>query len=152
VTGRDEPVSRRVPADDEGSVLVLVIGLVVILCALVLMVIDVSIVALSRRAVSSAADGAAVSAAQGVDEAAYGRRGAQDFAPLSEALVADRVAAYADRAERGQPGLVLTGRVEAGSTVVVTARRQLTLPFSGWLAVGTVTVTAESRARASLTP
>lgn len=128
--------------------LVLVLGLAVVLLALVVVVVDVSMIALSRRAVSSAADGAAVSAAQGVDEAAYARRGAGQHVPLSAPLVRERVSAYAGRAERGQPGLVLESRIEGDATVVVTGRRELQLPFTGWFGIGSVTVTAESRARA----
>lgn len=136
--------------DDEGSVLLLVLGLSVVLFALVAVVVDVSVVALARRGVSSAADGAAVSAAQAVDTQAYAAAGAADVLPLSEAGVRQRVSTYAARAEQGQPGLTVTGRLEGPGSVVVTARREVALPFSGWFGVGRVAITAESRAQAPL--
>jgi hypothetical protein len=57
---------------------------------------------------------------------------------------------YAADARAGQPGLVLEPSVDAaGTTATVVARREVTLPFVGWLSVGrTVTVTAVARARA----
>jgi uncharacterized membrane protein len=140
-------MTRR-PSGDDGTVLVLVMGLAVVLLALVAVVVDVSIVALSRRAVSSAADGAAVSGAPAVEGPAYAAGGAAQGVPLSAAQVTQRVAAYGRRAALGQPGLELVGTVQGGSTVVVTARRDLTLPFSGWFGISQVTVRAESRARA----
>ena len=64
--------------------------------------------------------------------------------------VAAVVAQYAADAREGQPGLTLEPSVDAtGTTATVVARREVTLPFVGWLSVGrTVTVTAVARARA----
>lgn len=138
--------------DDEGSVLLLTIGLATVLLLLVGVVVNVSVAALARRAVSSAADGAAVSGAQGFDERAYLARGLDDAVPLSEGLVRDRVEAYAQRAARDQRGLELSSRLEGEETVVVTARRVVGLPFGGWLGLDEVTVTAESRARVPVAP
>jgi hypothetical protein len=53
--------------DDEGAIVVLVIGYAAIAIALVAAGIDASKVFLAQRALSSAADAAAVSAAEGVD-------------------------------------------------------------------------------------
>jgi Flp pilus assembly protein TadG len=58
----------RVVGDDErGSVTVLIIGFTAIAMALIVAGIDISKVFLAERALSSAADAAAVDAAQGVD-------------------------------------------------------------------------------------
>ena len=54
--------------DDEGTILVLTLGLVGLLVVVVAIVVDVSAVVLAKRGVASAADGAAVSAAQALDE------------------------------------------------------------------------------------
>jgi hypothetical protein len=137
--------------DDEGSVLILTIGLTAILLLLVGVVVNVSVAALARRSLSSAADGAAVSGAQGFDEQAYLTRGLEGAVPLSASLVRRRVEAYEERAERDQQGLQLEGRV-VDDTVVVTARRTVSLPFGGWLGIDEVTVEAESRARAPVAP
>lgn len=135
---------------DEGSVLVLMVGLAVVLLLLVGVVVDVSTVVLSRRSMSSTADAAAVSAAQGIDDDAFYADGPRDGVPLSPAAVADRVAAYADAAAEDQPGLQLSSRVEDGHVAVVSARRSVHLPFGGPFGVADVDVTAVARARAPL--
>lgn len=132
--------------------LVLTIGLTAILLVLVGVVVNVSVAALARRSLSSAADGAAVSGAQGFDEQGYLRSGLDAAVPLSESLVRQRVQAYEERAAHDQRGLTLDSDVVAGDTVVVTASRTVSLPFGGWLGIDEVTVTAQSRARAPVTP
>ncbi len=127
---------RRVPHGDDGSVLVLVLGLFAVLLLLVGVVVDVSAVVLARRSLSSTADGAAVAAAQALDEAVFYTRGPGEGVPLSPAGVAQQVASYAGAVADDQPGLVLTGAVDGGYTAVVTARRTVEVPFGGWLGVG----------------
>jgi len=145
-------VSGRRPAGEDGSVLVLVLGLTAVLLALVAVVVDVSAVVLARRGVSSAADGAAVAAAQGLDLDAFYRGGVDGGVPLSEQEVARRVAEYADEAAVGQPGLALESSVEDGVTARVLATRTVALPLGGRLGRDGVTVRAQARARAPLTP
>jgi Flp pilus assembly protein TadG len=58
---------RVIGDDEQGSVTVLIIGFTAIAMALIVVGIDVSKVVLAERALSSAADAAAVDAAQGVD-------------------------------------------------------------------------------------
>lgn len=142
----------RRPEGDEGSVLVLVLGLAGLLLVLVAVVADVSVVVLAKRSVASAADGAAVSGAQGLDQEAFYRQGAEAGVPLSAAAVADRVATYEATAAAEQPGLQLSSDVEGTGTAVVTATRSVALPFGGRLGVGPVEVTAQARARAPLAP
>lgn len=134
--------------DDEGSVLVLVIGLVVVLLLLVGVVVDVSALVLSRRSLASTADGAAVSGAQGIDYPAFYADGPAAGVPLSGTAVAELVAQYAAGASEDQPGLQLSSAVEDGHVAVVTARRTVRLPLSGGLGMGDVEVTAVARARA----
>jgi uncharacterized membrane protein len=53
---------------DEGSVLLLILGLVVLLVLVVTVVVDVTALFLARRDLFAAADGAALAGAQAVDE------------------------------------------------------------------------------------
>lgn len=116
----------------------------------VAVVVDVSAVVLARRAVASAADGAAVSAAQAVDPAAIYSGGLGGRLPLSAGEAAVRVQVYAADAGTGQPGLQLAVRVD-GDTAVVTATRPVRPPFPVF-GQGPVTVTAVARARAPVAP
>jgi Flp pilus assembly protein TadG len=133
--------------DDEGTVLVLTLGLVGLLLVVVAIVVDVSAVVLAKRGVASAADGAAVSAAQALDEQALYDDGLGARIPLSGQQAAARVAAYQADARAGQPGLELAVRIEAGTTAVVTASRRVRPPFAV-LGQREVVVTAVARARA----
>lgn len=142
--------ARAAGRGDDGTVLLLTLGLAGLLLVVVAVVVDVSAVVLARRGVASAADGAAVSAAQAVDPAVAYSGGLGGRLPLSPAQAALRVQAYAADAEAGQPGLQLAVRVE-GDTAVVTATRPVRPPFPVF-GQGPVTVTAVARARAPLAP
>jgi len=140
------------PRGDDGTVLVLTLGLCALLLVLVGVVVDVSVTVLAKRSVASATDGAAVSAAQALDDDVFYAQGLSGQVPLSDARVAERVADYATLAAGEQPGLRLDGHVEDGAVAVVTGTRTVVLPFSGWLGDGTVEVRAQARARAPLVP
>jgi Flp pilus assembly protein TadG len=133
--------------DDEGTILVLTLGLVGLLLVAVAIVVDVSAVVLAKRGVASAADGAAVSAAQALDEAALYEDGLGTRIPLSAQQAAARVAAYQLDAATGQPGLQLAVRIEGGTTAVVTGTRRVRPPFAAF-GDREVVVTAVARARA----
>ena len=139
--------------DDEGTVLLLTIGMSAVLLLLVAVVVDVSKVVLVKRALAS--DGAAVAAAQQPDLARLREPGAlEERLPLDSGQVAAVVADYAADAAAEQPGLELVGRVDdADDTVaVVEASRTVRLPFSGWLGVADVQVRATGRARSPVLP
>ena len=138
--------------DDEGSVLLLVVGLSVVLLLLVAAVVDVSAAILAKRSISSAVDGAAVAAAQQPDADAIRRDGLSGQLPLDDATVADVVGRYEAQEQPDQPGLVLVSRVEQPGTAVVEGRRTVRLPFSGWLGVGQVEIVAVARARSPIVP
>jgi Flp pilus assembly protein TadG len=141
----------RRPTGDEGTITVLVIGFTAILLLLIAVVVDVSAVVLARRGAASAADGAAVAAAQQLDTTALYRDGLDGAIPLAPADVVAVVGQYEQDAQNGQPGLRLAPSVDAaGTTATVVATRRVTVPFSGWLGVEGVTVTAVARARAPL--
>jgi hypothetical protein len=135
---------------DGGSVLLLVLGFAGVLLTMVAVVVDVSAVVLAKRGVASAADGAAVSAAQALDlDAAYaGGIGRQ--LPLEVGEARARVAAHEAQVRRQQPGLRLALRIE-GRTAVVTGSRTVRLPFR-LPGTGPVRVTAVARSRAPVLP
>ena len=135
---------------DEGSVLLLVIGFAGIPLVLVAVVADVSAVVLAKRSVASAADGAAVTAAQALDLDAVYDQGLGEQLPLSTGDARARVAAYEAQARGQQPGLRLVLRLEE-RTAVVTGSRTVRLPFR-LPGTGPVRVTAVARSRAPVLP
>jgi len=143
--------------DDEGTILLLTVGLAVVLMALVVVVIDVSVVVLARRGVANAADGAALLAAQQPDHRVLNdpdRRDALAFGlPLDPAAVADAVHRYQVEAAATQPRLTLTSSVVGARSTeaVVHARRTVSLPFVSWFGVKQVVVEATGRARSPVT-
>jgi uncharacterized membrane protein len=131
---------KRRTRDEEGTILLLTLGCLVIALMLVVVVVDASAVFLARRSLASEADGASIAAAQAVSKPLVYAQGAGARLPLTEVQAA--VAGYA-----GDPNLQATVEHEAdGDTVVVTGRRAVNLPFAGVLGIGPVTVTATSRA------
>ena len=132
---------RRRPAGDDGTIMLLTLGYVVVVLALVAVVVDVSSVYLARRALAADCDGAALAAAQSVDTDAIYRQGS----PTTE-LPLSRVEA----AVAGYPtadGVQLAAALDAGDDVVVTGRRTLQLPLIRFLGVGSVQVVASARAQ-----
>lgn len=140
--------------DDDGTILVLLLGFTAVLLLMVAVVVNVSSVILAKRALVSAADGAAVSAAQSLDlDALYARGLDSGRIPLDAAAARSRVAAYEARAAGAQPGLQLTVEVSVdGTTAVVRGRREVDLPFGRILGFSPVRVEAEARARAPVSP
>lgn len=141
---------RRV-RDDDGTILVLLLGFTAVLLLMVAVVVNVSSVILAKRSLVSTADGAAVAAAQELDLDALYARGLDGRIPLSRGQVAARVEQYERQA--GQEGVDLAGDVSAdGTTAIVRAVRRVDLPFGRILGFEPVRVEAEARARAPVTP
>lgn len=141
----------RRPRGEDGTILLLVLGFVAVLLVLVAVVGDVSAVILAKRGAASAADGAAIAAAQQLDDAVVYDSGIGAAIPLSPEAVRDVVATYAARAAAAQSGLQLSAELDsAQTTATVVATRSVLLPFTGWLGVRAVTVTAVAHARAPL--
>jgi uncharacterized membrane protein len=139
------------PRGDDGTILLLVLGFAAILLVLVAVVVDVIAVILARRGAASAADGAAVAAAQQLDEPAVYANGLGGEIPLSPDLVQQVVSDYGLHAAQAQHGLELSASLDAAqTTATVTASRDISLPFAGWLGIGHVRVTAVAHARAPL--
>lgn len=116
--------------DDEGQLLLLVLGYVLIGAVMVTVVVDLSIAYLHRRALAAAADGAALAAANQPDLAAL-YSGAGDELPLSERGTASAVDQYVQDAQLGRRfddfEIVEVGT--DGQTVTVTFAARVQLPL-----------------------
>jgi Flp pilus assembly protein TadG len=151
-------LSRR----DEGSLTLLIIGYTLIAAVLIVVGIDVSKVFLAQRALSSAADAAALAGAQAVDRGAIYADGAvcADL-PVDPAAAQDAAdASVRDTGESLRPTFVSladpdvrvqTGRVQVG------LRGEVSVPFGRVLAMllpdhpeGRVDVSAASTAASVL--
>jgi Flp pilus assembly protein TadG len=157
-------LSRPRPDDDDGSIMVLIIGYTAIAAVLIVVGIDVSKVFLAQRALAAAADTAALSATQGVDTAAiYAGSGptcgsALPLAqPRAAALAAGSVAAARVDLDRTFASLAQPRTQVAGGTVEVTLTGQVAVPFGrvlSWLdpsdSSGAVRVTETSHAQSAV--
>ena len=148
------PAARPPPVGDDGTVLVLVLGFTAVCLLMVAVVVNVSAVVLAKRGVASAADGAAVSAAQALSlDRLYDEGLGAGRIPLDAQEAAQRVAAYEAQAADGQPGLQLGVELSPdGTTAVVRGQRSVVLPFGRILGFQPVLVEAEARARAPVVP
>ena len=119
---------------DEGSISLLVIGFTLIAAVLVVIGVDVSKVFLAQRALSSAADAAALSGAQAVDRAAIYRGDSHcSGLPLdADSATAAVDASLGDAADGLHQTFVTLSAPDvqvAGDTVHVQLRGQVALPF-----------------------
>lgn len=115
---------------DDGSILVLGLGFIVICILAVAIVVDASAMFLARRSLQARADSAALAGAQAVDLTAYYARGPAARIILDPA----RVRGAVERHVRRAPG---EGRLTAvsmrGQEVLVSMTHRVRPPFSGWL-------------------
>ena len=149
-------------AHDDGSLTLLVIGYTLIASVLIVIGVDVSKVFLAQRALSSAADAAALSGAQAVDRAAIYRGDvACTGLPVDAAAATAAAAASLDDAADGlrqtfsslsKPDVQISS-----DTVRVQLRGEVTVPFGGVLALllpdhpgGRVGVSADAAATSAL--
>jgi hypothetical protein len=134
--------------DDEGSVLPLVIGAVVVVLLLVGVVTDSSVLWLQRRALQSTVDGAALAGAQAVDLGAMYAGGAHGDLALAPAAVRRAVRRYlaATPSDDRLPRLRLMQTRVEGSVVTVGASSTVTLPFTTLLTGRGVVVRADASA------
>ncbi len=146
---------RLRPRGDSGQLTLLVIGFTVILFALVAVVTNASKIFLAQRALSGAADGAAVAGASAVDEAAvYGAR-LDGSVPLTDRTVRAAVRTYVQTSGVSSPDrfegfVVVAAGTDDGITATVTLRARVPLPFQGvlfgaWSNGYPVEVTARAR-------
>ena len=133
---------------DDGSVLPLVIGFVVVVLLLVGVVVDSSVLWLQRRALQSTVDGAALAGAQAVDLGAVYAGGAHGDLALAPAAVRRAVRRYlaATPSDDELPSFRLTSTTVEGPVVTVGARSTVSLPFTTLLTGRTVVVRADASA------
>nr|WP_238430029.1 pilus assembly protein TadG-related protein [Frankia nepalensis] len=126
----------------------LTLGYLLLASMLAVVVTDVSAVYLARRSVASAADGAALAAAQRINEAAV-YTAADPLDPGDRLPLADVLTAVADYQYRADPSgaTVLTASLLDENTVQVQGSRVVELPLVGFLGVGPVTVHASADAQ-----
>lgn len=148
--------------DDDGQLTLLVIGYTLIAVVLITVGVDASKVFLARRALASAADAAALAAAQAVDRAAVyaGESGCDGLLPIDQARAADLVAASLDDAVDLRHALVALDpprTAVAAGTVSVRLGGDVGLPFARVVALldprhpdGRVHVEATAHAQAPL--
>lgn len=142
--------------DERGSISVLVLGLTMIAAVLIAGTVAVTSAHLSRMRLLDVADGAALSAANALDESAY-REGVGSSVPLGNASVRERAAQYVG--SRPRPGSVTAWRLGGdtgtrdGVTAVVALTGEADLPLVGGVlrSLGvSVTISVRSEARADL--
>ena len=134
---------------DEGSVLPLVIGVVVVVLMLVTVVTDVSVLWLQRRSLQSTVDGAALAGAQAVDLPtvyAGGARGDLVLDPRAARLAA-RAYSSSVPSSKQLAQFRLTAVTVTSTTVTVRAQAMARPPFLSWLTGQGITVVAEASAR-----
>lgn len=141
---------------DSGQVTLLVLGFTLVAAMLIVGTVAVTSVQLSRMRLLDAADGAALDAADSLDESAYGR-GLGQAVPVTDETV--RTTAEAYLAERPLPVGMLTWQVASGTgspdgeSAVVRLVGEADLPLVGGVLHGlggSVTLTVESTARSDL--
>ncbi|WP_018502575.1 pilus assembly protein TadG-related protein [Parafrankia discariae] len=135
-----EPVDR-----DGGTILILTLGYLMLAAMLAVVVTDVSALYLARRSVASAADGAALAAAQRIDENAI-YTATEDFEALPLSDIIDAVDEYEAQADPSGRTALDASLVDA-TTVRVEGSRVVELPVVGFLGVGPVTVRAGAQAQ-----
>ena len=142
---------ERSDESEEGSILVLVVGTVVLLAMLSAVVVDAGRLYLSRRALDGVTDAAALAGAQAIDlDAVYDGRGGRDLV-LDEPAVRAAVAQYLETAdaEGAVRGFRVTAIEVGDEEVTVRTTATVRLPFVGPFTGGssTVSVRTESSAR-----
>jgi hypothetical protein len=133
--------------DDDGSMLILMIGLVVLCLLLVAVVVDASTLFLARMHLISAADGAALAGAQAVDQRALYTGPATGQLPLDPVGVRSAVDHYL--LIDGDPNVQVLGVSTDGTVVRIAFQEQVRLPFLNLVTLGardSVTVTADAAA------
>ncbi len=137
-------------AKDDGQLTLLVIGYFLVAVLLITVVINVSRVFIVRRALHGVADGAAIAAANALDETRIYRGELTDYLPLTQAGAEETVARYVQTAAVGPPRFPGFGYSVAtdGTTVSVTAECLVELPIVNLVSEEWATVPLTARASA----
>ena len=143
---------------EEGSVLLLILGLVVVAALFVTVVIDVSTLYLQRRSLMAGADGAALAGAQAIDKSTIYREGlpVEGPLPLDNAAAAAAVHSYIENSGLRHEFSNLQVEVETdGATVTVFLSARVQLPVTNGVTPGAfdgVDVDASAAARTPVMP
>lgn len=149
------PRTRHGPSQEDGQITLLIVGVALVAILLIVVTVAVTSVALARTRLMDAADGAALTAANALDESVYADSGIGEAVPLSDASV--RGAANDHLASLERPVGILDWALAQGTgspdqaTAVVVLTGRVRVPFAA--AVGSdasIGITVESRARAPL--
>lgn len=139
---------RRPEPNDEGQLTLLVIGFTMIAAMMIAVAIDASVVFLARQRLASQTDGAALAAAQRMDDGRYfGTDQCFESLPVAQGAVDEVVADFA------KDGVSLAGaavEVDGGPGVVVHGETVVRLPIVGRFGQSTFTVEYDARARSSI--
>jgi len=135
---------------DDGSILVLSLGFIVICILALAVVVDASSVFLARRALQAQADAAALAGAQAIDLDAYYAEGAASRIRLDPA----GIRAAVERHVRRDPGHGHLASISLrDDMVLVSMSDRVRPPFSGWLTPsGAYDLTVEAGAVLSYRP
>jgi threonine dehydrogenase-like Zn-dependent dehydrogenase len=127
---RRQLATQRKRSGDEGSAIVLILGLIVVCLLALAVVVDVSTVYLARRSLQAQADAAALAGAQAIDLDHYYANGASDQLRLDPPAVRTAVERHVRR-DAGDARL--TAVSVRGDVVYVGMTDRVRPPFSGWL-------------------
>lgn len=141
---------------DEGTVLLLIVGLVAVVGLLVAVVTDVTALYLVRRDLISAADGAALAGAQAVDEGTIYTEGLPAAGPLPLDEDAAREAVHSYLVDEGLAGRDVHAHITTTPTTVsVSLSTGYELPVADTVTLGvtgTAEVSASATARTAVLP
>lgn len=152
---------RRRTRNEEGTILLVTIGYMMIAIALIVVAVDASAFFLSRRALAALADGAAVAGTHAEDgDSLYTAGTGADLPLTADGVRAEVVRYLASRDPAGSsPRSALAGVDTDGRTVTVSLREDKPLPFlslinsiTGAFPGGTAAIAVTARARAPVTP
>ncbi len=136
--------------NDEGSVLVLGIGLSLVCIMLATVVINVATLWMARSALNSIADGAALAGVQSLDKAAVYKSHSTSIIHLNSGDSKTKVRSYISRSQvKSQVhGLTLTSVDVSGQSVQVSLSATPAVPFRYlW---GNTVIVARAKARATM--
>ena len=146
----------RSSSQERGSISLFILGLSLVAILLISGTVAVTSAHLSRMRLLDVADGAALSAANALDDAAY-RQGVGQSVPLSNVSVRDRASAYVGGQPR--PARIVEWRLgpETGTpdgrtaVVALTGEAELPMVGSALRELGlSITISVRSQARADL--
>ncbi len=146
---------RKHPTNEDGQMMVMILGYVVLALLVTTVVIGISSVYLEHKRLLSLADGASVAAADSYTLGEVATQGGSPSAVLSSARVRNVAADFVSRSPASQrfDGLAVAGTTGTpdGSTAVVVLTAAVHPPVVNFLMPAGITIEATSTARSRLT-